>query len=354
MTLAPLNIGKLQAKLPIVQGGMGVGVSLSKLAAAVANEGGVGTISGVQIGFNEPDFDTNSEEANLRALKKEISKAKQMAPSGIIAVNLMVALSNYDDMVKAAVEGGADLIVSGAGLPSHLPELTKKRCSIAPIVSSAKAAKIICKLWESRYSYLPDAIVVEGPEAGGHLGFKMSELEKGEQKDLEELVKETLNILNAYEEKYQKKIPVIAAGGIHSGKDITRFLKIGASGVQMGTRFIGTKECDAHPAYKEELIQCKQEDIILTKSPVGMPGRAIKNQFIAEINKGRKQVKKCYNCLSKCDPSSTLFCISKALVNAVGGNTKKGLLFTGKNGYKINEIVPVRKLIQELTKEVGE
>ncbi|WP_350342880.1 nitronate monooxygenase family protein [Proteinivorax tanatarense] len=354
MKLAPLKIGNLQSKLPIIQGGMGIGVSLSKLAAAVANEGGIGTISGVQIGFKDPEFETDSEKANIKALKNEIAKAKELAPEGIIAVNLMVALSNYDDMVKAAVDGGADIIVSGAGIPSRLPELVQgRKCKLIPIVSSGKAAKIICKRWKSRYNYLPDGIIVEGPDAGGHLGFSMDQLIEGGNKDLETIVKETIEIVRPFEEE-DKKIPIIAAGGIFDGSDIAKFLQLGASGVQMGTRFIATEECDASKAYKNEFINCKKGDIQLTQSPVGMPGRAIRNKFLSKISDERKNISKCYNCLSKCNPATTLYCISEALLNAVKGNTKEGLIFTGTNGYKIEKIVSVKELMQHLKREVGE
>ncbi|WP_125154185.1 NAD(P)H-dependent flavin oxidoreductase [Clostridium rectalis] len=353
MKISPLQIGDLKATIPIIQGGMGVGVSLSNLASAVANEGGIGIISGVQIGFREPDFETNTKEANIRALKKEMKKAKELSPIGIIGVNLMVAINNYDEMVKAAVESGADIIISGAGLPTSLPKFVKgTNTKIAPIVSSGKAAKVICKLWEGRFSYLPDFIVVEGPEAGGHLGFKMNDLQEDKKINLESIVKDVLSVIKIFEEKHNKRIPIIAAGGIYTGKDIAKFIKLGASAVQIGTRFICTEECDADKKYKEAFIKCNENNIKIIKSPVGLPGRAINNEFVQRVSKEKEEVNKCFNCLKKCDPSSTLYCISKALINAANGNTKDGLIFTGRNGYKMEKIITVKQLIDELVEEV--
>ena len=353
MNISPLRIGNLEAKVPIIQGGMGIGVSLSGLASAVANEGGIGIISGAQIGFNEEDFETNSKEANIRALRKEIRKARELSPFGIIGLNLMVAMNNYDEMATVAVEEGIDVIISGAGLPKGLPALVKgSKTKIAPIVSSGKAAKIMCKHWNDKYSYLPDFIVVEGPEAGGHLGFNYDELVEEKNQSLEEILKDVLQEVKVFEEEYGKHIPVIAAGGIYTGADIAKYLKLGASGVQMATRFICTEECDAHINYKKCYLECNEENIDLIKSPVGLPGRAIINDFIKEIQQNRREINKCYGCLRKCNPKTTIYCISKALINAVKGNIQDALLFTGSNGYKMSKIVTVKELIEELVEEV--
>jgi nitronate monooxygenase len=352
MKLPPLQIGDLIAKLPIIQGAMGVGVSLSSLAGAVANEGGIGVISGVQIGFQEPDFETNTLEANIRALRKEIRKAREISPKGIIGVNFLVAMNNYEKIAKAAVEEGIDIIISGAGLPTLLPSIVDGfKTKIAPIVSSGKAAAVICKMWDKRHGRVPDLVVVEGPDAGGHLGYTREELLSGERHELSEILVEVINEVKVYEEKYGKVIPVVAAGGIYTGKDIVKYMNLGASGVQMATRFIGTEECDADIKYKEAFISAKAEDIQIVKSPVGMPGRAIRNKLIVDLEKGPIKVTRCFNCLKPCNPAETPYCISKALIQAVEGNLNEGLIFTGTNGYRIDKIVTVKELINELVLE---
>lgn len=355
MKLPPLRIGEIEVPVPIIQGGMGVGVSLSGLASAVANEGGIGVISGVQIGFREPDFSTNLDEANLRALRREIRRARSLSPNGIIGVNLMVAQQNYDIMVKTVIEEGIDLIISGAGLPTALPHLAAgSKTKIVPIVSSGRAASVITKLWDSRYSYIPDMVIVEGPEAGGHLGFKPQELVEGKKPDLKDIVLDVIKAMEPYEKKYGKKVPIIAAGGIYTGKDIAEFIKLGAAGVQMATRFVGTEECDADIKFKEAYINAKKEDIIIVKSPVGLPGRAIKNEFIDAVSANREPIKKCFKCIKSCDPKTTPYCITQALVNSVNGNVKEGLVFTGSNSYRMDHITTVKELINGLIKEAGD
>lgn len=348
-----LNINGKTAILPIIQGGMGIGVSLSKLASAVANEGGIGIISGVQIGFREDDFENNTNEANKRALTKEIRNAKKLSPNGIIGVNLMVAMNNYQDMVKVAINEKVDLIISGAGLPKDLPSFVKgSNTKIAPIVSSAKAAHLITKLWLRRYDYLPDLIIVEGPDAGGHLGFSMEDLSPDVYPKLEDIVKEVMDIMKPFEKSKNKKIPIIAAGGIFDGFDITKFIKLGASGVQMGTRFVATYECDASRKYKEAYINSKKEDIGFILSPAGMPGQGIINPFIEKVQNEREKPLQCYNCLAPCNPATTPYCITNALINAVNGDVDNGLIFMGKNGYKINKIISVKELMDELMSDI--
>ncbi len=352
MKLPSLRIGELMANIPIIQGGMGVGVSLSKLAAAVANEGGIGVISGVQIGFREPDFEKNCDEANVRGLIKEIKKARELSPKGILGVNLLVAINNYKDMVKAAVEEKIDLIISGAGLPTELPALVKgTKTKIAPVVSSGKAAALMAKLWQKKFDYTPDLVIVEGPEAGGHLGFTMEQLNHEEKPDLSNILKEVMEALNPFKKSDGENIPVVVAGGIFDGFDIAKYIKAGASGVQMSTRFVATEECDAHINYKEAYLKATKEDIQLVKSPVGMPGRAIRNDFIKRLESGNIPIKKCYNCLRPCDPGSSPYCISTALINAVLGNVDEGLIFVGSNAYKLDHIVTVKELIRELINE---
>lgn len=351
MKLPKLDIDGLIAEIPILQGGMGVGVSGCSLAASVAAEGGVGVIAGVNIGYDEPDFHTNPFDANLRALKSKIRKAKERAQKGIIGLNFMVAMNHYDEMVRAAVSEGINLIISGAGLPTKLPELVKgTKTRIAPIVSSGKAAKIILRVWDSHYDRTADMIVVEGPEAGGHLGFSPDEL-KGQRRPLLEIVKEVLEEIRPFQEKFKKKIPVIAAGGIFSGADIAACIQAGASGVQMATRFVATDECDADIRFKEAYVKAKKEDIMIINSPVGMPGRALNNKFIQKVSEQGDKISGCLQCLKGCNPNVAPYCISKALENAVLGNVDDGLIFVGSNAYKVDKIVPVRDLMRELVRD---
>lgn len=348
MNIKPLKIGDLEARVPIVQGGMGVGISLSKLASAVANAGGVGVISGVQIGFKEDDFEENPLQANIRAMKKQIKAAKDKAKSGIIGINIMVALKHYEELVKTAIESKIDLIISGAGMPINLPKFTKgTNTKIAPIVSSVKAASLILKMWDRRYKATADMVVVEGPNAGGHLGFKKEVLERNSinfEKEILGIIEE----VKKYGEIYNKEIPVVVAGGIYDASDIAKYLNMGADGVQMASRFVATEECDASQAFKDEYVKCNENDIIIVKSPVGMPGRAINNNFIKRVNREREKITKCYNCLTPCNPKETPYCISKALINAVKGNIEDALVFCGSTASKIKEISTVKKIIDEI------
>lgn len=345
-----LKIGNLVAKLPIIQGGMGIGVSGSSLASAVAKAGGIGVISGVQIGFKDPEFLRNPLKANLDALKREINKAKDLAPKGVIGLNLMVAMKNYEEYVRTAVKEKIDLIISGAGLPIDLPEFVKgSETKIAPIVSSGKAARVIIKRW-LRQDRLPDAVIVEGPLAGGHLGFKRNELEDNTRQDLIDIVKDVKEVVATYETEYNTKIPVIAAGGIMNGVDIKKYLNLGADGVQMGTRFVTTVECDAAQSFKDAYINASDDDAMLIQSPVGMPGRAIKNNFIEQTLEGPVPVKKCYNCVHKCNPANTPYCITQALMDSVKGDN--GLVFSGARVGEANEIITVDELMDELVQDM--
>ncbi len=341
-----LQIGDLTIQVPIIQGGMGVGVSKSSLASAVAKEGAIGVISGAQIGYLEEDFETNTIEANKRALRKEIQIAKTNAPNGVIGVNLMVAMKNYAEFVKVAVEEKVDLIISGAGLPLDLPGLVKdSSVKIVPIVSSLRGAKLIMKRWKKKYDKEPDAIIVEGAKAGGHLGFKPEELYEHTNQKLKDIVSELVLHLK----EMQQKIPVIAAGGIFTKEDIIEVMEAGAEGVQIGTRFVVTEECDASPEYKQAYIDATEDDIKIMMSPVGLPGRALNNPFLQHVeNVGRKKVEKCYRCVHKCDPADTPFCITKALIDAVQGRTDDGLVFVGAGAYRTNAITTVKAVIDEL------
>jgi len=350
-----LRIGDLIAKLPIIQGGMGVGISLSGLASAVANQGGIGVIATAGIGMYEPDFSWNYLEANIRALRNEIRKAREMT-KGILAVNVMVALSNFKDLVQTAIQEKVDIIFSGAGLPLNLPEYINKnvKTKLVPIVSSARAANLLARRWFEKYHYVPDAFVVEGPKAGGHLGFKQEQIEDPNYQ-LEKLIPEIVQEVKQLESKYDKEIPVIAAGGIYTGSDINDYLKMGASGVQMATRFVTTDECDASDSFKQTYLNSEKKDIVIIKSPVGLPGRAIRNEFITDVEGGKTKPFNCtYHCIITCDFKNCPYCIASALIHAKKGEFLQGFAFSGSNAYRVKEIVPVKKLVDTITKEYEE
>ncbi len=346
-----LKIGQHTARIPIVQGGMAVRISLYGLASAVANAGGIGVIGAAGIGMSEPDFSTNFDIAMRRGLRNEIKKARQKT-QGVLGVNIMVALSDYAELVKAAADEGIDIIFCGAGLPLALPGLIdlKGPTRLVPIVSSARAARIICKKWLEDFGYLPDGFVVEGPLAGGHLGFKPDELELPENR-LEKLVPAVIQEVQAFVPIAERPIPVIAAGGIFTGADIYKFIRLGASGVQIATRFVVTEECDAAPAFKEAYLKAQKEDITIIKSPVGMPGRAINNAFLDDVRVGKKKPFRCYcHCVKTCNYLESPYCIFHALVNAQKGHLSAGFAFCGANVYRLKRITTVQKLIASLAK----
>ena len=359
MTFPALRIGHLQAAVPVIQGGMAVGISLSRLAAAVANEGGIGVLGAAMIGMNEPDVAKNPIEANARAMRSELSKARA-ATSGIIGVNIMVALTLFAESVRISIEEKADIIFSGAGLPLDLPKYLLELCEqkkeefktrLVPIVSSARAAGIIAKKWLSRFDYLPDAFVIEGPKAGGHLGFSAEQLDDPEY-SLERLVPAVVEAVKPFEDKKGRAVPVIAAGGIYTGADILKYLKMGAAGVQMGTRFVATEECDADRRFKQAYVDARPEDVTIIKSPVGMPGRALYNDFIQDSRDGKRKPVKCmFQCLHTCDPQTTPYCIAASLINAMKGNLARGFAFCGSNVGRVSSIVTVHELFEELKAE---
>lgn len=358
-TMPPLEIGDISVPVPIIQGGMGIGISMAGLASAVARSGGIGVIAAVMIGITEPHWQQDPMGSTRVALAKQIALAKEQAKGGVIGVNIMVALQDYDELVKIAASAGADLIISGAGLPLKLPGLLPpgSTTNLAPIVSSGRAAQLICRRWKEHYSRLPDLIVVEGPEAGGHLGFKKEELDDPKNR-LENLVRDVIEAVKPFTEftRNGKPIPVVAAGGVYTGADIYHFIHdIGAAGVQMATRFVATYECDASDAFKEAYLKAGKEDITIIKSPVGLPGRAIKGKFIQMMAEGKKKPFKCPNkCLAPCDYKTAPYCISTALINAQRGNIDAGFVFCGSNVWRVNKIVHVHELIQELVDQYRE
>lgn len=376
--LKALKIGGFTAVRPVIQGGMGVGISLHSLAGAVAKAGGIGIISTAQIGFGDPDFSKNPLIANLKAIHTELKKAREIAGGGVLGFNIMVATKEYGRYVKEAVKAGADVIISGAGLPVDMPKFvaeaeacqggdgdtkSARHTMIAPIVSSVKSALVICKMWDRKYQTAPDFVVIEGPCAGGHLGFSREQLtEYGadtedvahtyHQAQYDEEIRGIIKTVQGFAEKYKKKIPVISAGGVFDHADVMHQMSLGVDGVQVATRFVTTEECDAPMAYKQAYLDAKQEDIVIVKSPVGMPGRAIKNKFLERTMAGRIPVKHCFLCLEHCDPATTPYCITKALVEAARGNLDEALLFCGSNAYRCHKIETVPQVMRELCGEM--
>lgn len=357
-TLPSLRIGKHVAPYPIIQGGMGVRISGANLAGAVANAGGIGIVSAVALGFNSPYFDRDRKkgrlklfEANRLALIDELEKARAISPQGVIGINSMVAARDYEMQVRTAAERGIDLVVSGAGLPLNLPEYTADYPDIAlvPIISSLRAAQIICQKWERKYGRLPDAFVVENPNtAGGHLGAKEREL--GDPAfNADRVIPALVSYLQS---QFAIEIPVIAAGGIWNRDDIDRALALGAKGVQMGTRFITTHECDADLRYKEFHLHAHPEDVVIVPSPVGMPGRALKNAFAAKAVANSPDLeKRCIaSCLQvcKCRDRQETYCIIQALDRAARGDVENGLIFAGSNAGRAEKMMSVAQLIEEL------
>ena len=343
-------------KLPIIQGGMGVGISLSSLAGHVAKCGAMGVISAAHPGYNYEGFRKNPVAINCQAIKDHIQRAKEIAKgNGLIGVNIMVASRDYEKFVKASVDGGCDAIISGAGLPLDLPKWAKGKTLLAPIVSSGKAARLIARVWDKRYQYTPDFVVIEGSEAGGHLGFKKEDLLAHTCQTLTEILSDVKKELKVWEEKYKKTIPVFVAGGIDSGKKIAELVKQGAAGVQIATPFIATYECDAAQEFKDMVIQCTEDDIELVTSPAGMPGRAIVNDFVKKTRQtGNICMKKCLECMIPCTPENTPYCISEALIQSVKGNVQNGLIFVGSQAARIHDMKHVEEVIQEYMEEMEE
>ncbi len=356
VNMPALTIGHFNLPTPIIQGGMGVGISLSGLASAVANQGGIGVISSVALGVLFHKDNMHFREANIYFLRQEIRKARQMT-NGVLGLNIMVAMSDFDALLQTAIEEEIDIVFMGAGLPLHFPKgytpemIQNIKTLFVPIVSSARAAKLIFNYWGKNFGRIPDAVVVEGPKAGGHLGFKKEQIDNPDFQ-LEVLIPQVVATVKTYEERYDREIPVIAAGGIWDGADVAKFLDLGAKGIQMATRFVATDECDASDAFKQAYINSKKEDIIIIESPVGLPGRAIRNRFLDDVKAGQKKPFKCsWKCLKTCDYRTTPYCIADALTNAQKGLLLKGFNFAGSNAYKVDRIIPVKQLFTDLQNE---
>ncbi len=352
MNINPLKIKNIEAKLPVIQGGMGVGISLGGLAGAVAKEGGIGVISAAQIGFRELDFDQNTKGANLRAIRKEYEKARTIAPEGIIGFNLMVAMRHYEEYVREVIDAGADMIISGAGLPMELPRLAEgSDVKLAPIVSTEKSAKVILRYWDKKYKRMPDLLVIEGPEAGGHLGFTEEQLKEYNGNYDQEVIR-ILNLVRQYEEEFGCRIPTALGGGIENRRQAAHAFSLGVDAIQVATRFVTTEECDADIRYKEAYIQADREDITIVKSPVGMPGRAIMNPFMRRVMAGEQiPHSPCHGCLHKCDSAKIPYCITDALIHAAKGEVDDALLFCGAYAYKAKRLETVKEVIDSLLTE---
>jgi nitronate monooxygenase len=359
MSFKPLKIGKHTIENPIVQGGMGLGISWDKLAGTVSLEGGLGVVSTVGTGyydnskFSKKDISSRPFEVenfySKEGLNAIIANSRKICGAKPLGVNILYAINDYARVIKDACEAGADIIITGAGLPTNMPEFTADYPDIAlvPIVSSAKALKIICKRWTQRYNRLPDAIVVEGPLSGGHQGFTY------EQCGMEEYQLENLIGPIKEEIKAWGDFPLIAAGGVWDHEDIKKMMALGADGVQMGTRFIGTHECDADQNFKEVILNSTKESIKLFKSPVGYPARGVRTNLIQMVEKKEGPAIRCIsNCVSPChrgqEAKAVGYCIADRLSDAYLGKVETGLFFTGANGYKLNEIISVKELIAKL------
>ena len=354
MNINSLRLGQKEVKVPIIQGGMGVGISLGGLAGAVAKAGGIGIISAAQTGFQEPDFDTNTKAANLRAIRKEYQKAREIASEGIIGFNIMVAMQDYEDYVREAIDAGADLIVSGAGLPTDLPKIADGTdVKLAPIVSTDKSAKVILKYWDKKYHRMPDLLVIEGPKAGGHLGFTKDQLEEYQSEEYDQEIRTILDTVRSYEAKYSRKIPVALAGGIADRRQAEHAFSLGVDAIQVATRFVTTEECDADIRYKEAYLKAKEEDIVIVKSPVGMPGRAIQNPFMEKVMAGEQiPHSPCHHCLHRCRPNEIPYCITDALIHAAKGEVDDALLFCGAYAYRADCLETVQEVIDSLLPEI--
>ncbi|MDN5126610.1 nitronate monooxygenase [Aliarcobacter butzleri] len=357
-----MKIGKYEIRHPIIQGGMGVGISWDQLAGTVSLEGGLGVVSAVGTGY----YKNLSEKVHIitkrdkpkdvinfyskDALKEIFDNARKICGKLPLACNILYAINDYGRVVRDACEAGANIIITGAGIPTNMPEFTKDFPDVAlvPIVSSARALKLICKKWQ-RYNKIPDAVIVEGPLSGGHQGFKYEDCYK-EEFQLENIVPPVIE-----EAKNWGDIPVIAAGGIWDKKDIDKFLGLGCVGVQMATRFIGTFECDADAKFKQVLLNAKKDDIQLMKSPVGLPARGVRTnlQFSIE-NHTAPKVQCISNCVAPCNRGHEAkivgYCIADRLGAAYQGDVETGLFFSGSNGYKIDKIISVKELMEKLVK----
>ncbi len=351
MNLKPLTINGKVVKFPIVQGGMGIRISLNKLASAAMNSGIIATISAAQPGFLHKNFKKDPVGENMKALKFEIDKARENSKDGILGVNLMHAATHYSEYASFLANQDIDFIISGAGLPLDLPEyLEGSNVKGAFIISSGRAARIMLRSWDRRYQYMPAFIVCEGPLAGGHLGFSKEQLALGDYDSLEKIVIDTKEVVKVYEEKYNIKIPIIAGGGVHDGHDMADMIKVGADGVQIATRFIATYECDVNESYKQMIINAKEEDVVTTVSPAGLPGRVVRNFLTKTLEKHNLKLHYCVDCLKSCKKKDIPYCITEQLGNSTAGDDD-GLVFTGAKAYLVEKMDHLENIVNEIIRE---
>ncbi|MFH1847357.1 MAG: nitronate monooxygenase family protein [Candidatus Omnitrophota bacterium] len=356
--LNPLIMGDLEIKVPIIQGGMGVRVSTSSLAGAVAETGAAGTIASVGLPPDTAENRADVPKSSREHLQEQIRLSRKIS-NGVIGVNIMVALSNYEDLVRATAAEKMDFIISGAGLPISLPEFAEgSSIKLIPMVSSARGANLLLKTWKRRYNRFPDAFIIEGPLSGGHIAGHTLEQLNGmmstirEQPWLENSLKDVLKQVKEYEKDYGVQIPVIVAGGIFDGKDVAKFLRLGASGVQIGTRFVATHECSVSDEFKKLYINAKEDDLVFIQSPVGMPAKAIRTKFIDKVLRGEGAEFICnYQCLRTCDPAKVPYCIAKALINAAVGDIDNAVVFAGTNVSRITKLMSVADMVKEISAE---
>lgn len=317
----------------------------------------MGTLSTAACGFLDPDYPKNPQKTNLRALDRQVRRARELAAgAGLVAVNAMAATSQYADSVRTALRAGVDAVVSGAGLPLNLPALAREvpesTAALAPIVSGGKAAGLICRAWDSRYGRVPDFVVLEGPKAGGHLGFPPETVQKDPLPALSGLLREVLDALAPYREKYGRDIPVFAAGGVANGGEMARLMREGAAGAQFATRFIAAEECDASRDYQDILLRAKGEDTVIVKSPVGMPGRALNSPLVRRVEAGTQpHPRRCAGCLTPCKRLDSPYCISEALIAAWHGDWENGLFFCGANAGEVNRLSTVKEQMDQILDE---
>jgi len=360
--LRALKIGDIEIPVPIVQGALGAGISTAPLVSRVSDEGGLGVIAsvglgvvyGIDNGVSLKEIYKNFAKRNSDALREEILRIREITDAPF-AVNIMSVLTDYDTLAKVCDEEKVDVIISGAGLPIKLPQyITNDHTKLVPLVSSGRVANLILKRWDKRFGRTADAVIIESPFSGGHQGFSFEEIQSANSNILENLISDTKESVKIYEDKYDHEIPVIATGGIYSGMDVGRHLDYGASGVQIGSRFILTEECDVSPNYKAAHMSARERDIDLILSPLGLPVRVVKNEFYWKLQRGEVMDFNCgYHCLSACKANKANFCIAEALISARKGDMENGLVLCSTITPRSNRIYSVKELMTELVDEAS-